>query len=99
MEQLLLVPLDDSIVLPGMSVTLALDLGDEERIVLVPHHENEFANVGTVAAVADRMQLPGGAQAVTVEGLHRATIGAASTGPGGELRVEIEPHEDGRPDG
>ena len=32
MEQLLLVPLDDSIVFPGMSVTLALDVGDEERV-------------------------------------------------------------------
>jgi ATP-dependent Lon protease len=99
MEQLLLVPLDDSIVFPGMSVTLALDLGDEERIVLVPRHENEFAGVGTVATVADRMQLPGGAQAVTVEGLYRASIGAASTGPGGDLRVEVEPHKDDRPEG
>ena len=49
METLLLVPLDDSIVFPGMTVTLALDLGDEDRVLLVPRTNGEFASVGTVA--------------------------------------------------
>ena len=30
MENLLLVPVDDSVVFPNMTVTLAIDVGDEE---------------------------------------------------------------------
>ena len=52
MTRLLLVPLDDAVVFPGMSVTLAVDTADEERVLLVPRHENEFAGVGTVATVS-----------------------------------------------
>ena len=45
------------------------------------------------------MQLPGGAQAVTVEGLYRGIARSARTDAGGDLRVEVEPHDDDRPDG
>ena len=96
-ETLLLVPVDDSVVFPNMTVTLAVDVGDEERVVLVPRRGDEFASVGTVAAVVDRVRLPGGGRAVALEGLHRGRIGAASTGPSGALRVEVEPHPDDEP--
>jgi ATP-dependent Lon protease len=96
METLLLVPLDDSIVFPGMTVTLALDLGEESRVLLVPRTNGEFASVGTVAEVVDQIQLPGGVRAVTVEGSARATAGAAHTDSGGNLRVEVTLHEDER---
>jgi ATP-dependent Lon protease len=96
-ETLLLVPVDDSVVFPNMTVTLAVDVGDEERVVLVPRRGDEFASVGTVAAVLDRVRLPGGGRAVALEGLHRGRIGAASTGPSGALRVEVEPHPDDEP--
>jgi ATP-dependent Lon protease len=96
METLLLVPLDDSIVFPGMTVTLALDLGEESRVLLVPRTNGEFAAVGTVAEVVDQIQLPGGVRAVTVEGSARATAGAAHTDSGGNLRVEVTLHEDER---
>jgi len=96
METLLLVPLDDSIVFPGMTVTLALDLGEESRVLLVPRTNGEFAAVGTVAEIVDQIQLPGGVRAVTVEGTARATAGAAHTDSGGNLRVEVTPHEDER---
>jgi ATP-dependent Lon protease len=97
METLLLVPMEDSVVFPGMTVTLALDLSDEERVLLVPQNDNgEFASVGTVARVADRMRLPGGLQAVTVEGIARGIPGAAHTDAGGSLRVEVTIHEDER---
>jgi ATP-dependent Lon protease len=97
METLLLVPMEDSAVFPGMTVTLALDLADEERVLLVPQNDNgEFASVGTVARVADRMRLPGGLQAVTVEGIARGIPGAAHTDPSGLLRVEVTSHEDER---
>ena len=74
-----MIPLDDVVAFPGMSLTLAVDAGEEERVLLVPRHEQEFANVGTVAEVADRVRLPGGARAVALQGLHRGVAGAAHT--------------------
>jgi ATP-dependent Lon protease len=93
-ETLLLIPVDDSVVFPNMSLTLAIDAGDEERIVLVPRKGDDFASVGTVAAVTERVRLPGGGRAVMIDGLYRARIGAAQTSPAGELRVQVEPHPD-----
>jgi len=97
MENLLLVPVDDSVVFPNMTVTLAIDVGDAERVVLVPRKGDEFASVGTVANVVERVRLPGGGRAVALEAEQRARIGVASTDPTGELRVEVEPHTDGEP--
>jgi ATP-dependent Lon protease len=88
---------DDAVVFPGMSLTLAVDAGDEERVLLVPRHEGEFASVGTVAEVADRVRLPAGARAIVVQGLHRGTAGAAQTLPDGRLFVEVEEHPDATP--
>src|SRR3954447_21027068 len=95
---LVLVPLDDLVVFPNMSATLTIDVGeDEDRVLLVPRHEGEFAKVGTVAEVVDRVRLPGGARAVELMGLHRGIAGAAHTGLRGELRVEVEEAEDDVP--
>jgi ATP-dependent Lon protease len=94
MSRLLLVPMDDTVVFPGMSLTLAVDAGEEERVLLVPHHEQDFAAVGTVAEVANRVRLPGGARAVAVQGLHRGVAGAAQTLPDGRLFVEVEERPD-----
>jgi len=78
-----------------MSVTLAVDTGqNEEHVLLVPRHENDFANVGTVASVGDSVRLPGGVRAVVLEGLHRGVAGAASTMPDGSLYVEVEERPD-----
>src|SRR5215212_4916034 len=96
METLLLIPLDDSSVFPGMTVTLALDLGEESRVLLVPRTDGEFASVGTVAEVADHIHLPGGVRAATVEGVARGVPGAARTDAGGDLRVEVTIEEDDR---
>jgi ATP-dependent Lon protease len=93
-SRLLLIPLDDVVAFPGMSLTLAVDAGEEERVLLVPRHENEFANVGTVAQVADRVRLPGGARAVALQGLHRGIAGAAQTMPDGRLFVEVDEQPD-----
>jgi ATP-dependent Lon protease len=86
--------MEDAVVFPGMSLTLAVDVGDEERVLLVPRHGQEFASVGTVAEVADRVRLPGGARAVTLQGLHRGVAGAAQTLPDGRLFVEVEESPD-----
>src|SRR5687767_6645491 len=97
METLLLVPVDDSVVFPNMTITLAIDVGDEERVVLVPRKGDEFASVGTVSNVLERLRLPGGGRAVAIEGVHRARIGAARTDATGALRVEVAAHPDDVP--
>ncbi len=96
-ERLRLIPLDDTVVFPNMGVTLTIDVGEDERVVLVPRHENEFLEVGTIAEVSDKVRLPGGGRAVALSGEHRALIGAAETGPGGELRVEVDERPDNVP--
>src|SRR5581483_10496848 len=95
--RLLLVPMEDAVVFPGMSLTLTVDVGDEDRVLLVPRHEQDFATVGTVAEVADRVKLPGGARAVVLQGLHRGVAGAAHTMPDGRLYVEVDDHPDAVP--
>jgi len=92
-----LIPLEDTVVFPSMGITLTVDVGEDERVVLVPRHENEFLEVGTVAEVTEHLRLPGGGHAVALSGVHRALIGAAQTGPGGELRVEVEERPDSEP--
>ena len=97
METLLLVPLDDAIVFPGMTVTLALDVGEEDRVLLVPRKDGEFASVGTIAQVVEQVPIPGGASAVVLQGLHRGIPGAARTDAAGVLRVEVTPQVDAEP--
>jgi ATP-dependent Lon protease len=89
-----LIPLEDTVVFPNMGITLTEEVGDDERVVLVPRHENEFLDVGTIAEVTERLRLPGGGHAVALSGEHRALIGAAQTGPDGALRVEVEERPD-----
>ncbi|MBA3437082.1 MAG: endopeptidase La [Thermoleophilaceae bacterium] len=97
MESLLLVPVDDSVVFPNMTVTLTIEVGDAERVIVVPRKDDAFAGVGTVAEVAERVRLPGGGRAVALSGLHRGIAGAAHTDAAGELRVEVTPHPDDVP--
>jgi ATP-dependent Lon protease len=94
---LFLIPLEDTIVFPNMTVTLPIDPGDEEQVVLVPRHEGEFAKVGVVAQIEEHVRLPGGLRAVSLTALHRAVIGAAQAGTDGALRVSVEEHEDVTP--
>src|ERR1700730_14229507 len=93
-ERLRLIPLDDTVVFPNMGITLTVDVGDDERVVMLPRHENEFLEVGTIAEVSEQIRLPGGGRAVAISGEHRALIGAAQTGPTGELRVEVDERPD-----
>ena len=94
MTSLLLIPLDDTVVFPTMDVTLPVDVGDDERVLLMPRHDGEFASVGTVAEVTDRVRLPGGGRAVALSGVARGVAGAAHSDPAGRLRVEVEEHSD-----
>src|SRR5215208_2423896 len=97
MATLLLIPTEDAVVFPTMDVTLPIDVGDDERVLLVPRHDGDFARVGTVAEVAERVRLPGGGRAVALRGQHRGTAGAASTDAAGRLRVDVDEHPDGEP--
>ncbi len=94
---LLLIPLDDTVVFPTMDVTLPIDVGDDERVLLVPRHEGEYAAVGTIARVAERVRLPGGAHGASLEGVARGIAGAAHTDPSGRLRVEVTESPDDSP--
>ncbi len=96
-QHLRLIPLDDTVVFPNMGITLTVDVGEDTRVVLVPRHENEFLEVGTIAEISEQIRLPGGGRAVALSGEHRALIGAAETGPGGELRVEVDERPDEHP--
>src|SRR3954454_1174276 len=89
MATLLLIPLEDTVVFPTMDVTLPVDVGDEERVLLVPRHEGSFASVGTIARVSERVRLPGGLRGAQLEGEARGIAGAASNDPSGRLRVEV----------
>src|SRR6266705_1310008 len=92
-----LIALDDTVLLPNMGITPTEDVGDDARGVLVPRHEGEFLDVGTVAEVSEKIRLPGGGRAVALSGQNRALIGAAHTGPAGELRVEVDERLDDVP--
>src|ERR671925_502105 len=96
-EKYLLIPLEDNVVFPNMTVTLPLEAGGETRVLVVPRHEGVYAQVGTVAEIVESGRLPGGAQVATVTGLHRALLGAAETGAGGRLYVEVEERPDETP--
>src|ERR671930_2053471 len=96
-ENLLLIPLDDTVVFPTMDVTLPVDTGDDDRVLLVPRHEGEYASVGTIARVAERVRLPGGARGAVLEGIARGSAGAAHTDARGRLVVEVIEHPDDVP--
>jgi ATP-dependent Lon protease len=77
-----------------MDVTLPVDTHGEERVLLVPVHEGEFAKVGTIARVTQTVRLPGGVRGAVLEGEARGVAGAAHTDPQGLLFVEVEEHPD-----
>ena len=97
MPKLLLIPLEDTVVFPGMEVTLPVDPGDESQVLLVPRHESDYATVGVVAEVGERMRLPGRIRAVQLSALHRGIAGAAESDPQGRLWVEVEERPDETP--
>ncbi len=99
MNRLRIIPLDDSVVFPGMPVTLPVDVGSDDRVLLVPRQQNIYSKVGIVAEVSDRMRLAGRGVAVALTGLHRATLGSASADEDGVLRVDYEARPDQVPPG
>src|SRR4051794_28528472 len=97
MNRLRIIPLDDTVVFPGMSVTLPVDVGKDDRVLLVPRHDQSYAKVGIVAEVSERVRLAGRGLAVSLMGLHRATLGSAAADQDGVLRVDHEARPDQAP--
>jgi ATP-dependent Lon protease len=101
-------PLDGAVVLPHMTVTLALE-GDAQRaaleaaggsgrlVLIVPRVDGRLARVGTVARVESSGRLPTGVEMSVVSGLHRGRPGGGQAGPGGALLVEVQPVPDPEP--
>jgi ATP-dependent Lon protease len=100
-ETLPLLPLTSGVVLPGMVVTATLETAEAraaataardagQLLVLVPKVGERYARVGTVAAIEDAGELPGGQMAVVVRGMHRAGISVGVAGTGTATWVQVQ---------
>ncbi|NMH96297.1 endopeptidase La [Pseudonocardia acidicola] len=103
-------PLADSVVLPGMVVPVRLDEREtqaavdaansvDRRVLVVPRLDGKYAAVGTIAVLEQVGRLPSGEKAAVVRGEGRARIGSGVTGPGAALWVEATPVPDEAPTG
>src|SRR2546430_8689142 len=97
MNRLRIIPLDDMVAFPGMPVALQVDMGRDDRVLLVPRHDHTYSRVGVVAEVSERVRLAGRGLAVSVMPLHRAIPGGAGTDEDGALRVDFESRPDQTP--
>jgi len=94
-----LIPLDEAIVFPTVTATLPIDVGDDERVFLMPRRDGEFGRVGVVAEVIETGLSRRGRPVATVVGLHRGLIaGGAQPSEDETLRVEVQEIRDGHPD-
>ncbi len=97
MNRLRMVPLDETVVFPGMPATLSVDVGPDDRVLLVPKQDQSYARVGVVAEVSERVRLAGRGIGISLIGLHRASLGSASADQDGVLRVDSEIRPDQKP--
>ena len=100
--------MDDIVVLPHMSVTLAVE-GDDQKaaieaarqgnrlILLVPRIDGKFGTVGTAGRLGESAELPTGAEAFMIRGEYRARLGSGQADIGGALWVQAEPLLDPEP--
>src|ERR1700738_1709645 len=101
-------PMDDIVVLPHMSVTLAVEGDDQKaaieaarpgdrRILLVPRIDGKFGAVGTAARLGESAELPTGAEAFMIRGEYRARLGSGQADIGGALWGQADPLLDPEP--
>jgi ATP-dependent Lon protease len=100
--------MDDVVVLPHMTVTLAVE-GDSQKaaieaarqgsrlILLVPRIDGQFGKIGTVARLGDSAELPTGAEAFMIRGEYRARLGSGQADIAGALWVKADPIPDPEP--
>jgi len=60
------------------------------KLLLLPHLDDRYATVGTVAQIEEAGALPDGTRAVLVRGLHRAVVGAGVAGPDTATWIEVD---------
>ena len=100
-----LLPLDDHVILPHMSVPVAVDSEGARAavlaarqtdglVVLVPRIEGQYARVGTVAHIEESGRLPDGRQASVFRGLYRAVLSSGAVEREGALWMTVEPAPD-----
>src|ERR1700716_3162476 len=107
-ELLPVLPMDDVVVLPHMSVTLAVE-GDDQKaaieaarqgkrqILLVPRIDGKFGTIGTAGRPGAAAGLPTGAEAFMIRGEYRARLGSGQADIGGALFVQADPLLDPEP--
>jgi ATP-dependent Lon protease len=95
MASLKLIPLDDIVVFPGMTLQLPIDPGGEARVLLIPRHGNGYAKVGVVAEVSPSKRRSRGV--ASINALFRAVPGVAHADRDGVLRVDVEERPDETP--
>ncbi|HSS10118.1 MAG TPA: LON peptidase substrate-binding domain-containing protein, partial [Acidimicrobiales bacterium] len=100
--------MDDVVVLPHMTVTLAVE-GDTAKaaveaarqgnrlILLVPRIDGHYGTIGTVARLGEGGELPTGAEAFMLRGEYRARLGSGQADIAGALFVKAEPIVDPEP--
>src|SRR5467141_5257080 len=107
-ELLPVLPMDDVVVLPHMSVTLAVEGDDQKaaieaarqgnrKILLVPRIDGQFGTIGTAARLGESAELPTGAEAFIIRGEYRAHLGSGQADIGGALWVKADPVPDAEP--
>ena len=101
-QQLPVLPLANVVVLPSMVVPVTLDdaerqaaidaakAGGDDRVLVVPRLDGQYALVGVVATIEQLGKLPGGEPAAVLRAMARARVGSGVTGPGSALWVEAE---------
>src|ERR1700730_2527982 len=107
-ELLPVMPMDDVVVLPHMTVTLAVE-GDTAKaaieaarqgnrlVLLVPRIDGRYGSIGTVARLGEGGELPTGAEAFMLRGEYRARLGSGHAAIAGALFVQAEPIVDPEP--
>ncbi len=110
MTTLPVLPLAETVLLPGMVIPVTLDAATqaavdaartaaEKKVLAVPRLDGSYGPVGTVAVIERVGRLPTGEPAAVVRGLHRAKIGSGVPGPGAALWVEATPFDEAEPTG
>jgi ATP-dependent Lon protease len=100
--------MDDVVVLPHMTVTLAVE-GDNQKaaieaarqgnrlVLLVPRIEGKYGSIGTVGRLGESAELPTGAEAFMIRGEYRARLGGGQADIAGALWVQADPIADPEP--
>src|SRR4029450_12490201 len=102
MSTLPVLPLVETVLLPGMVIPVTLDsstqaaidaarTSGDNTVLAVPRLDGAYGSVGTVAVIERVGRLSSGEPAAVVRGLSRARIGSGVPGPGAALWVEYTP--------